>query len=51
MKGLKSFAEEYQVKKLILISNDPSPRKMGDFMILPWKIFLDKLWAGEIIGE
>ncbi len=49
LKGLKSFAEEYKVKKLILVSNDPFPRQIGDIMILPWKIFLDKLWAGEII--
>jgi predicted AAA+ superfamily ATPase len=49
LKGLKSFAEDYKVKKLILVSNDPFPRKIGDIMIMPWKIFLDKLWAGEII--
>lgn len=50
LKGLKSFAEEYKVKKLILISNDPYPRQAGKILILPWKIFLDKLWAGEIIA-
>ena len=50
LKGLKQFSDEYQVKKLILISNDPRPRKIGNIYILPWKIFLDKLWAGEIIG-
>ncbi|TFH48123.1 MAG: AAA family ATPase, partial [Bacteroidia bacterium] len=37
------------IKKLILVSNDPSPRKVGDIMILPWKHFLEQLWAGEII--
>ena len=50
LKGLKSFAEEYSVKKLILISNDPLPRQIGNISILPWKLFLDKLWAGEIIS-
>ncbi len=49
LKGLKSFAEEYNVKKLILISNDPFPRQIGNISILPWKVFLDKLWSGEII--
>jgi len=47
--GLKSFAEEYNVKKLILVSNDPSPRKVGKIMIMPWKFFLDQLWDGELI--
>ena len=49
LKGLKQFSDEYRVKKLILVSNDPRPRKIDDIFILPWKIFLDKLWAGEII--
>lgn len=50
LKGLKSFAEEYNVKKLILVSNDPFPRQIGDILALPWNMFLDKLWSGEIIA-
>ncbi|MGB4414374.1 MAG: DUF4143 domain-containing protein [Paludibacter sp.] len=49
LKGLKAFAEEYEVKKLILISNDPMPRLVENIEILPWKIFLERLWAGQII--
>lgn len=49
-KGLKSFAEEYTVKKQILVTNDPYPRKMGEVMVLPWQVFMEKLWAGDIIS-
>ena len=49
LKGLKAFAEEYQVKKMILISNDPMPRLVENILILPWKVFLERLWAEEII--
>ena len=49
LKGLKSFAEEYKVKKLIVVSTDVYPRKSGNFSILPWRVFLERLWAGEII--
>lgn len=49
LKGLKSFSEEYTIKKSIIVSNDPFPRQMGDILILPWQIFLQKLWDGEII--
>ncbi|MDR0687116.1 MAG: DUF4143 domain-containing protein [Prevotellaceae bacterium] len=49
LRGLKAFTEEYAVKKAILVSNDPLPRLAGSVLILPWKIFLDRLWAGEII--
>jgi len=48
-KGLKSFSEEYAVKKQIIVSNDPFVRKAEDIMIYPWKVFLEKLWDGEII--
>jgi predicted AAA+ superfamily ATPase len=49
LKGLTSFSEEYEVKKLIVVSNDPLERIVGDVTVLPWRIFLQKLWAGEII--
>ena len=49
-KGLQSFAEEYMVKKQILVTNDPFPRQMGEILVLPWNIFLQKLWAGDIIS-
>jgi predicted AAA+ superfamily ATPase len=49
IKGLQYFEEEYTVKHSILVSNDPYPRKIGNVSILPWKIFLQKLWSGELI--
>lgn len=49
LKGLKSFADEYTAKRLILVSNDNLPRKIGNISILPWRMFLEELWAGEII--
>jgi len=50
LNGLRKFAEEYTVKKSILISNDPFPRQIDDILVLPWNIFIQKLWAGEIIS-
>jgi predicted AAA+ superfamily ATPase len=49
LKGLKAFAEEYSVKHKILITNEEQPRLVDGIMIYPYKIFLEKLWAGEII--
>lgn len=48
-KGLQRFSEEYSVKQKILVTNDAFPRQMGSVLVLPWKIFLKKLWSGEII--
>lgn len=49
LNGLKAFKEEYNPKKSIVISNDPYPKKIGDIEIMPWKIFLETLWADDII--
>jgi predicted AAA+ superfamily ATPase len=49
IKGLKSFSEEYKVKKLILVTNDPYPRHMDDVSVLPWKMFLEQLWGNEFV--
>jgi uncharacterized protein len=49
LRGLKNFAVEYTVKKLILVSNDALPRKLDNVLILPWRIFLEQLWNGEIL--
>ena len=49
LKGLKSFAEEYTVKKSLLVCNEMYVRKVGEILILPWKMFLEMLWGGEVI--
>lgn len=50
LKGIRSFNEEYKTKTSIVISQDSQPRITDDNIhILPWKIFLEKLWAEEII--
>jgi uncharacterized protein len=50
LSGLNSFGQEYTVKQKILVTNDAHPRKIDGILILPWKSFLEKLWAGEIIS-
>ena len=49
LKGLLAFSDEYQVKKSIVVSNDPLPRLIGNILVLPWQVFLDRLWAEDII--
>lgn len=49
LKGLKAIAEEYNFLHLILVTLDPAPRKIGNITVLPYDIFLQKLWSGELI--
>jgi predicted AAA+ superfamily ATPase len=51
LSGLKAFREEYEVKKSIIICNEPIPRIMNDILILPWNIFLERLWDGKIFNN
>ena len=50
IRGLKQFAEEYPVKHLILVCNETEPRLVDGVWILPWSVFLEKLWGGELIN-
>lgn len=50
LNGLKKIAEEYQFKQLILVCNEPLARLHDKIWILPWKIFLEKLWRGELMA-
>ncbi len=48
LKGLRQLSEEVELKHKIVVSLDDSPRLLEDnFLILPYKIFLEKLWHGE----
>lgn len=50
MKGLKAFQEEYSTKRSIIVSLDPRPRQLDNgIVVLPWAVFLQKLWNGELI--
>jgi predicted AAA+ superfamily ATPase len=50
LRGLKAFMEEYHPKKAIVVCNEPQARLHDNLWILPWKIFLEQLWNGELMG-
>ena len=54
LKGIHAFCQEHPHAKGIIISQDPRARKMShtptlNLILLPWRDFLEKLWANEII--
>jgi predicted AAA+ superfamily ATPase len=48
LKGLQAFRQEYKTKQSIIVSLDAKPRIADGVTILPWEIFLKRLWSGEI---
>ncbi len=51
LKGIRAFKEEGLIQNYAVVSLDPNERLTEDgITIWPWKVFLNKLWAGEIIA-
>ncbi|MFQ5649462.1 MAG: ATP-binding protein [bacterium] len=49
LRPLLAFIEEHAPKKALVVCNEKTERVHAGIRILPWTIFLEKLWAGEII--
>ena len=49
VKGLRQFASEYDVKRLIVVSKDPYYRKIDNIEIMPIEKFLQELWSNNVI--
>ncbi|MBN1684383.1 MAG: ATP-binding protein [Gammaproteobacteria bacterium] len=49
LKGLKALREEKKLKHYIVVCFEQNPRISDGIQILPWKIFLEKLWGNELI--
>lgn len=50
LKGLRALREEKLFKHYIAVSRDPVERELDGIRIFPWRTFLEKLWAGKMVG-
>lgn len=48
-KGLRALAESHTLKRLILVSFEEKPKKLGNIECLFWQDFLLQLWNGQVI--
>ncbi len=46
LRGLRALKEEGLLKQYVVVSLEARPRTVDGIQILPWKEFLDRLWAG-----
>ncbi|MBT3380779.1 MAG: ATP-binding protein [Lentisphaerae bacterium] len=50
LRGLRMFREEHRPDRSMVVSLDSRPRITADGIeILPWRDFLGRLWAGDIV--
>ena len=50
LRAMRAFINEYTPHKAIVVCNEPAERVVGPIRIVPWKAFLQSLWAGEVIS-
>ena len=50
LRAMRAFIDEYTPHKAIVVCNEPAERVVGPIRIVPWKAFLQSLWAGEVIS-
>jgi predicted AAA+ superfamily ATPase len=49
LRALSVFIDEFKPKQGIVVCNERDERIVGNIHILPWGIFLERLWGGLII--
>lgn len=48
-RALRALLEEHTVKQAVIVSLEKQPRKPDPYIeVLPWKVFLEALWSGEL---
>ncbi len=50
LRALHTFAEEFAPKKALVVCTERRERVAGKIGIVPWRVFLKKLWDGQIIA-
>jgi predicted AAA+ superfamily ATPase len=50
LRGLRALREAHRVKRAIVVCLEREPRVLDGIQILPWKVFLDRLWATDLAG-
>jgi len=49
LKGSMAFREEYSPKRSIVVCNEKEKRIYRNIEIIPYRMFLEELWRGEVI--
>ena len=49
LRSMKSFMDDYAPKQAIVVCNEREERIHSGIRIMPWRLFLQKLWQDEII--
>jgi len=49
LRSMKAFIQDYRPARSFVVSTESAPRKHEGILILPWQVFLEQLWAGDVV--
>ena len=49
LRPLQGFVEEFSPREAILVCLEKRERMAGKIRVMPWRIFLEKLWGNRIL--
>ena len=49
LRGMHAYVEEHKPSAAIAVCGEPAARRTGSVEVLPWEVFLERLWAGKLI--
>jgi predicted AAA+ superfamily ATPase len=50
LRPLSAFTDEHRPKAALVVSLEREERVVGGMRVLPWRMFLERLWSGKIIS-
>jgi uncharacterized protein len=49
-RSLRAFVDEHRPRRALVVCNERSPRVHAGIEVLPWRVFLGRLWSGDILS-
>ena len=50
LRAMRAYVDEHRPRRAVVVCNETAPRRTSDgIWILPWEVFLERLWADEIV--
>ena len=49
LKGIRAFSEEHSPARSLVVCDEPAARRIDAVDILPWQVFLERLWGDELL--
>jgi predicted AAA+ superfamily ATPase len=48
-RSLRAFTKDNRPRRALLVCNESAPRVVDGVQVLPWREFLARLWAGDVV--